>query len=274
MLKGLYDAGVDLTQADLFVGTSAGSVVSAKVASGMRLERLFEEQVDARLQVPEPKPQFDFERLRREITKAKEGEGDAREVLKRVGTLALSAETVSERERRRAIAARLSDASWPSRGELRIVAVDVHSGTRTVFDARSDVDLVDAVAASCAVPGVWPPVTIGANRYMDGGAYSSDNADLAVRHDRVLVLALRPRGPRLGVVSLEEGLEALRANGSEVTVVHPDEATEQVIDSVGGNLLDSSVRGAAARAGRDQGRGLGRPAHSGRAIIQNVSKTT
>ena len=53
-----------------------------------------------------------------------------------------------------------------------------------VFDAASDVRLLDAVGASCAVPGIWPPVTINGRRYIDGGIRSAANADLAAGCDR------------------------------------------------------------------------------------------
>jgi NTE family protein len=132
-----------------------------------------------------------------------------------------------------------------------------------VFDARSGVDFMDAIAASCAVPGVWPPTTIAGRRYIDGGAYSTDNADLAVGCRRVLVLALRARSPRLAVVSLEQAIIKLREQETDLTVVHPDDATEAVFASVGGNLLDPSVRDAAAHAGREQGHRLVSDGHLG-----------
>src|SRR5439155_24955670 len=103
-------------------------------------------------------------------------------------------------------------------------------------------------------PGIWPPVTIGARRYFDGGAYSLENADLAVGCDRVLVLALRPAVPSLALVPLAAALALLREGGSHVEVVHPDPATEAAFAAVGGNLLDPSVRERAARAGPEQGR--------------------
>ena len=89
------------------------------------------------------------------------------------------------------IADRLPSHAWPARA-LLIVAVDAHTGRHRAFDRDSGVPLVDAVAASCAVPGIWPPVTIGATRWVDGGVRSSDNADLAADHERVLVLAPMP----------------------------------------------------------------------------------
>ncbi len=58
-----------------------------------------------------------------------------------------------------------------------------------VFNRESGISLLDAVAASCAVPLVWPAATINGKRYIDGGVRSSANADLATGCGRVVVLA-------------------------------------------------------------------------------------
>jgi NTE family protein len=194
IMAGLADAGIDVREADLLIGTSAGSVVAAGLASGQGFEELFTQQVDPARQVRELKAPVEFGRLRHDLAAAKEGGGSVGEILQRVGAVAAAARTVPEARRRSVIASRLAIHAWPER-ELRVVAVDVESGARMVFDAASGVDFVDAIAASCAVPRIWPPVTIGGRRYMDGGAYSTDNADLAAGCDRVLIFALR-RGAR------------------------------------------------------------------------------
>src|ERR1700723_3006889 len=94
------------------------------------------------------------------------------------GGLALRVETVPEAKRRAVIAGRLPQHSWPSR-RLAVVAVEANTGDVRVFDKDSGADLVDGGTASCAIPGIWPPVTIGGSRYIDGGARSVVNADLA-----------------------------------------------------------------------------------------------
>jgi NTE family protein len=213
VIAGLEEAGVDLRHADLFVGTSAGSVVAAQLTSGLAIDKLFQQQVDPDQQVNELMPQIAFNRLRADLARAKEDGGGALEILQRIGARALAAKTVSEAQRRDVIAARLPVHIWPERA-LRVVAVDVESGARRVFDRFSEIDLIDAVAASCAVPGVWPPVTIGGRRYMDGGVYATENADLAIGCDHVLVLALTPRPPSIAATSLDAALKALRDNDS------------------------------------------------------------
>ncbi len=253
VITGMADVGAEVRDADVIVGTSAGSRVGVQITSDLTLEELFHRQADPHLQTKEPAPPVDFTRWRADFMSAKEGPGDTIAVLKRFGALALQTPTDSQEARRNRIAASLPSHTWPER-RLLIVAVDVESGERRAFDCSSGVDLIDAVAASCAVPGIWPAVALGGRRYMDGGVYSIDNADLAVECDQVLILTLPARVPPLCVASLDTAVDMLRHRGARVDVVHPDEASQAAFASVGGNLLDPSVREAAARTGREQGR--------------------
>jgi NTE family protein len=117
-----------------------------------------------------------------------------------------------------------------------------------VFDAAGDASLVDAVGASCAVPGIWPPVTIGDRRFMDGGMRTIANADLAHGYERVVIVA--PVAAGLGfMASPGRQAAALTAAGARVALVRPDRAAARAI---GRNVLDVSRRAAAARAGRAQ----------------------
>lgn len=145
------------------------------------------------------------------------------------------------------IAARLPSKDWPSR-PLLITAVNAHTGAFRVFDAGSGVSLLDAVGASCAVPGVWAPVTIGVERWIDGGMRSPVNADLAAGCSRVVAIA--PISLGLGPMTpLETQVRALRAAGSKVAVVIPD---AQARRRMGRNTLDPSRRVASAEEGRRQ----------------------
>lgn len=252
VLAGMADVGVDVRNADVIVGTSAGSLVGVQIRSELTLEELFQRQVDPRLQTKESPPPVDFTRWRADFMRAKEGPGDTIAVLKRFGTLALQMTTDAQEARRNTIAARLPLHTWPER-RLLIVAVDAESGERRAFDRSSGVDLIDAVTASGAVPGIWPVVALRGRRYMDGGVYSIDNADLAGGCDRVLILTLPARVPPLCVASLDTAVDTLKRSGARVDVVHPNQASQRAFASVGGNLLDPSVREAAARAGREQG---------------------
>jgi NTE family protein len=137
---------------------------------------------------------------------------------------------------------------------LKLVAVDAETGEGRFFESASGADFVDAVAASCAVPGAWPVVCIGGRSYMDGGIRSMTNADLAAGAARVLVLA--PLGYSEGnPVSghLHAEVEVLRKAGAEVSVVVPDPAS---LEAMGENVLDPSRRPPSAQAGLLQGQAL------------------
>ncbi|MFF1613222.1 patatin-like phospholipase family protein [Amycolatopsis sp. NPDC058278] len=250
LLVGLAEHGQDLTGADLLVGTSAGSVVAAQVASGLPLAELYARQADPAHQTREIPAEIDFEKFAADFGGAVTGASDPAEVRRAVGRLALAAETVSEADRREVIAARLPVHEWPAQ-HLVIVAVDAETGEPRRFDRTSGVSLVDAVAASCAVPGVWPAVTIDGRRYVDGGVRSAENADYATGFTRVTVVSpLGVDAPLPMEKPLPAVLDDLRAAGAEVTLITPDEAAKA---AVGANPLDPATRTPAAEAGRAQG---------------------
>ena len=247
VIAGLAEAGVDVLTADLIVGTSAGSAVAAQITSGLSPADLLRRQTDPALQAPELPAVLDGDALTALFADAyAEAAGDLVALRRRIGALALQAPTVPEAERRKVIAARLPSHTWPDR-ELKIVAVDAHTGEVRLFDRHAGVDLVDAVAASCAVPMTWPPVTIGDRRYVDGGVRSAENADFAAGCERVMVLQ---------VMAIDDGAElgsqadGLRAAGARVTIIRPDEPS---VDAIGPNGLDPAVRAPTAKAGREQG---------------------
>ncbi len=165
----------------------------------------------------------------------------------RIGRMALAARTGPEARRREVIAARVPADEWPAR-RLLITAVDAVTGEFTVFSEASGVSLVDAVGASCAVPGVWPPVSMAGRRWIDGGIRSPANADLAAECERVVVLAPIPRGMRAASAVATQAAGLARA-GRAVAVVSPDQAAAAAI---GRNVLDPARRVPAARAGHAQ----------------------
>ena len=246
VLAGLAEAGVDLSGADLVVGTSAGSVVGAQLTSGADLETLFARQLEP--PTGERAARMTRAALARYGWAVLRSRGDDVVFRRRVGTLALAAEqaglTPTEQERLDVIGARLVSRAWPDR-DLRITTVDAQTGEFRVLDRTSGVPLLQAVAASCAVPGVYPPVTIDGRRYVDGGMRSAANADLVEGCDRVVVLAPIPRGigPLASVDAQVTGMVA------RVAVVSPDEASRRAI---GRNVLDPAARAGSARAGRAQ----------------------
>jgi NTE family protein len=238
VLKGLRDGGVDLTEADLIVGTSAGSFVGALIATGVDLDDAAASQ---RAADPAPAgPEFDPGQMVAAIVAMRRRGGTPQELRARIGEMALGASRVSEAERLRVIASRLPRHEWPER-KLLITAVDAGDGRFVVWDRSSGVPLVTAVAASCAVPGVWPPVSIDGRRYMDGGVRSLNNSDLAAGCDPVAILAPYTLGLE---GSLEDEIDAMGDAG--VVIVTPD---RDALEAIGPNPLDPGRKAAALDGG-------------------------
>ena len=253
ILMGLYDTGVDVREADIIIGTSAGSVVGAQITSETELESLFNAQLTAIEQTKERKVEFDPVQMMEAFRQAVAGAGpDPKAIRARIGAYALAAQTVPEAERHAIIETRLPVYVWPQQ-RLLIVAFDTETGEEYMMDRTSGVLLVDAVAASCAVPGIWPPVTIAGHRYMDGGVRSATNADLAHGYDRILIL--NPLGANANFLGagLDSEVATLEREESQVLVIAADAASTTAI---GLNPLDPATRQPSALAGRLQGREL------------------
>src|SRR2546429_4241194 len=253
ILLGLHEAGVDVRNADIIIGTSAGSMVGAQITSGVDLESLFASQLTPVEQSNERMVTFDPSQMMEAFRQAGVGdEIDSKVRRARIGAYALAAPTISEAERRVSIEARLPVHSWPQRN-LLIVAVDAETGEEYLMDREAGVSLVDAVAASCAVPGIRPTVTIAGHRYMDGGVRSATNADLAKDYDRILILY--PLGANANFFGNGPAKEAtdLERRGSQVLLIEPDAAS---IAAIGQNPLNLATRVPSALAGRTQGRKL------------------
>jgi NTE family protein len=242
LLAGLLEQGIDLTDADLVVGTSAGSTVAAQLGGPRSLPELVAAQLDP--ETAEIDPGHDPRRtaVRAAVWDVMAEDGDAEDKRRRVGRIALDTPTVDEPTRRAVIAARLAGADWPER-PLLIPAIDAESGALVVFDRHAGVGLVDAVAASCAVPAMWPPVTIGGRRYVDGGVRSGTNADLAAAADvRIVLQSGVPRpDDAVTVGPLDDGPDLL--------VLRPDDA---YVAARGDDPLDPAVRPGCVRAGLAQ----------------------
>jgi NTE family protein len=251
VLQGIADesptAARALLDSEVLVGTSAGSAVVAQIGSGLSLEELFARQVQEASTEIDPGVGVDAVT---DLFLAAMAQPDSTvsQQRQRIGAVALATETVAEPVRRYVIAQRLPTHSWPDR-VLRVTATDIATGELVVFDRDSGIDLVDAVAASCAVPGAWPPVTIGDRRYMDGGIGSTINLDVADDCDVAVVLVpagvSAPSSFGAGPASEIEGFP-----GVALGVFANDES----LAAFGPNPLDPRCRIASAQAGRAQGR--------------------
>ena len=264
IVAGLLAEGIDVRAADTILGTSAGSLVGAQLAEGQEIDALYRraasgerfgsvlartEQVSAEL--PER-----MARLAELMTAAGEApdESAAVEARRRTAEFALASETATE-EQFVAVYEPLVGPAWPSR--FRCTAVDVETGALRVWQESDGVDVRRAVASSCAVPGVYPPVTIQGRRYMDGGMRSGANTDAVAGHDHVLLVTLTWQepsdDPRLLRYQRQQAAEvaAVESAGGTVTVIGPTRAS---LRAMGIDLMDYDRTGPAAEAGLAQGR--------------------
>ena len=264
VVAGLFDAGLDVTEADLIIGTSAGSTAAAQITSATPTELLAAILCAASQQRTGPGgpeggrvpigPAANHMEITGRIIAAAE---DAADMRRRMGAAALEMDAVSDgsgQTRWRAVvAARLPSQRWPER-PLLITVVDAHTGEPVVFDRHSGVDLVDAVAASTSGGA---PYSRGGNLYINGGyRRSSENADLAAGYGRVLVLSPlggRSRAPLEWGMHLAAQVDELRAGNSRVETIFPDGDS---LSAFGVNMMDLSTRPPAAQAGYNQGRAL------------------
>ncbi|HKU28990.1 MAG TPA: patatin-like phospholipase family protein [Arthrobacter sp.] len=263
LIAGLFHGGLDVTGADLIIGTSAGSTVAAQITSGTPLTELY-----APILEEAPHPQAGSAESRRRpvpnipapnymdwsngiIASA----ADASDMRRRMGAAALEMDTSNgaNGERWRSVVAnRLPNQHWPAQAVL-ITAVNARTGEPVVFDSSSGIDLVDAVAASTSS---MAPYSIGEDRYINGGYRRSENADLAAGYGRVLVLSPfggRTRMPLEWGMDLAAQVDELQAGGSVVETVFPDSDAEHMF---GANAMDPTLRPPAARAGYEQGKAI------------------
>src|ERR1700678_2067081 len=273
VLAGLAEAGIDMTEAaDLVIGTSSGANAAAQVRSGIPPAELLASILSQPVppvgqKRPTPTgPPMDpvFERMRAIGAAA----SSAADLQRAMGAFGLESDAtlgpMAAEERRAMVAARLPHQQWPDRPMI-VTALIAHTGELAAFGRDSGVDLVDAVTAGTALPGVVPTHNINGTRYINGGVRSAENADLASGYANVVVLS--PLGGRSGTLpagqfegirrspewgtDLASQVEALRKQGSRVEVITPDADSRA---AMGTNQMDPATRIPAARAGFAQGK--------------------
>ncbi|MDP9825370.1 patatin-like phospholipase family protein [Kineosporia succinea] len=199
--------GLDARDADLILGTSAGSIIGALLAAGVSVTDQREEQLGA---------DTEFGRLFRHALDLDRPVGGAsppmprlrpggaamlrnnRRVLRDLPFITVLAglAPVGRQQMsgvRALIEAAVPAGEWVPHNRYRAVALDYSSGRRVMFGAPGapEVGLSDAVLASCAIPGWFEPVELAGRRFVDGGMWSNSNADLVAGSglDEVFLLA-------------------------------------------------------------------------------------
>jgi NTE family protein len=196
-------------------------------------------------------PEEAIARLPSLFAKAQSSPGDAAAARAEVGAYALSAPVEDEEPFVARVTASLPANRWPERW-FGCVAVDVEDGRVKVLSRDCCAELGRAVAASCSLPGLSPPVRIGQRRYMDGGMRSTANADLADRCDIVFVISFQLPGPAGGRIAarLAQQVDKLHDAGADVLVITPDATS---LASIGSNSMDVTRRPQVAQSAIAQG---------------------
>jgi NTE family protein len=273
VLAGLEEtAGIDTRACGSFIGTSAGSIVSAALAAGTRpRDRLGE--------LPEQPPVEDLEdgggssivagALRLGMAAGGAAAAPLAAVALRsteLGGALVRRAALSRiphgRRSLRGLGRSLEQAGARFDGRLSVSAVELESGRRVMFGTPGapEATVGQAVEASCAIPGVFQPIRVNGRTYVDGGAWSPTNMDTARVRRGTRVLCLNPTGSirALGPLSRSAaGIEALalERRGAKVTTVAPDSGSSA---AMGTNLMDAGPRDDAIGAGFAQGTALAR----------------
>jgi NTE family protein len=192
LLSGLREAGVDMAKAQAIVGTSAGALVGALLSGGGEIDDALTSLASLGHSIdPDSLAAGDQSFLG--IMREARLEPDPRQALRAIGRAANEAKTLAE-DVYIGLFSTLEGMVWPS--GFRCTAIDTHAGDLVVWDEESGVPLSHAVAASCAIPALFPTVSVQGCRYMDGGIFSTLNAAAAPPLDVLVVLSCHPLGSK------------------------------------------------------------------------------
>jgi len=254
---GLAQAGVAVGDADLIVGTSAGSIVGSRLALGLDLPEL---AVTMGRPLPVDEGATGDPNALMTTWADAYGRGlSPAEVLAVLGELSLSAQTLDEASFLAGeVFAQLDSYDWPA--SFACTAVDTKTGTMCVWDQAAGVPLVAGVASSCSVPGVFPAVSINGSRYMDGGMRTPLNADVAAGHSAVIAVSCLPlalpegfSNPMFDAIlgQIQAELAAVREAGGALETIEPGEEFLEV-SGWGANLMEPALAAPAYQAGLRQ----------------------
>ena len=248
VLAALIENGMNISQIGKIFGTSAGAFVGAVLSNNQDMKAYYH-------YLNENKDPNEQTKLKKEVYEMWrqayiQGGNNQENIGRLLGEMIDQVQPViSMKERKKAIAKRLNDSKWTS--QLVITAINARTGQLETINQQIGMDLIDSVAASEAVPGLWPHVTMNGKDYIDGGMVSSTNACLAKDFKQILIIA--PLTQKIGKLPNVFDDEITLSNTSDVYTITPDEFSKSII---GDNIYDASVIIEVGNAGYEQGKRL------------------
>ncbi|MBL4931610.1 patatin-like phospholipase family protein [Clostridium paridis] len=245
IITALLEKDIDLSEADVIIGTSAGSFVGSSLASGYDIKKLYDSQFATNTSEVNTSVNPEIMMLWTEAFRY--GKDDKKKIGQMFGDIAKKyPPNISKETRQRVVESRLTTTLWPQK--LRVTAIDADTGELHVFDKDSGSSLINVVNASGAVPGIWPLVTFNEKDWIDGGMVSSTNARLADGYDKIVILSPMPQ--KYGLIpSVGEDASEMQKS-SKVSLIVPDEDS---ILAIGKNPYDPNHTASSAKAGFNQG---------------------
>ena len=266
--------GQDPREAEVLVGTSAGSVMAAALGCGVAVETLVGHQTGADTSGSAARIEYDHDSSSALPPLPRPGIGSPRGVLSsalrpwRVTPMAAVSSVLPQGRGSLEPVGALVDGvcepgAWAPHPRTWVVAMDYDTGRRVPFgrEGAPPAPLRDAVMASCSIPGWYAPVRIGGKRYVDGGACSPTSLDLLARLpdgealDEVVVLSpmtsteldtpgsvagrIERRFRRLVTKRLLREADRVAATGTRVTLLCPG---SEDLAAIGANLMDPRRR--------------------------------
>ncbi|MEA3020999.1 MAG: hypothetical protein QOI47_2523 [Actinomycetota bacterium] len=253
VLEALAQEGaLDASTAATIVGTSAGSVVGTQLAAGRSTDDLVQRLLDASSgPVGAGSAAPDMTAVLEIFGSMMAASEMTTELAKTIGARAMDAATGDEERWVGGFERAVAVSEWPD-ADLRVVAMSCTTGERRVWTKRDGVPIQRAVASSCSVPGLFPPVTIDGDRYTDGGAWSPSNADLLAGEGLDAVLFI---GPIAGFLAgpprqVDTELAAVAAKGARTERLKPGPDFKDLR----ARLMDPAYRRQGLEVGRADGR--------------------
>lgn len=251
-LKGLFDKGLDLRTVDYIIGTSAGSQVSTTISSMIDWDTIWQEQIIEKVNETTPISDKEMGELFQAFDQLAKESKSTKAWVDGMGEISKNTQpNVSLDARRDMIRHRLGSVPLEWNDKLNIVATELETSERKVFDAQSGVALIDALAASSALQGIWQPIPISGYHYYDGGSYSMENPDVVDDVDKVIVITTNL--PIETPYALDQLVKQMENKGKEIHIVKPIKEVESILQKYHYNSLNPEIREEVAQAAIKQG---------------------